>query len=564
MGIKTYVLAFALGVSSQVFAQDIASNTRKANQITDLFFDGLKDKLNENYKSAALSFTKVIALDQNQHAAYFELALAHFRQNNFTEAENAIRNAIKLNGKNVWYLKLATDIYKQTGDMDALVVAFDALIALDADNENYYHDRANALFIAGKTDASLAAYNALEKRFGVSKGSIAAKLRFNKDKKINPTQDLQQLIANEPQDISNYLNLSGLLLQENKSEAALVNLLKAKAIAPTNFEVNMALADVYNDLKRQDEAYAALKQAFLTDEMPLAAKTKVLTQMLTKSKNQNIANQFKELAEITEKLHPQQQKITLLQGDFFYQNNEFEQAAKYYKAAVAQNENTYMAWQKLLAVETLIGNYAGAIKSGEKALTMYPNQVLLYYYLAFALHRKGQTAQADLELKNALTLESDDDNLNAMIYALQAEVFIDQSKFKEADAAFDKAIKLAPTNYLTMSNYAYYLALRNHDLTKAERLAKLAVTALPQDASVLDTYAMVLLKNGNAKAALNYIALAVKNNSNQNHVYLEHYGDILFVNGDRENAILQWQKSKDMGNLSDKLIRKINEKKYIK
>jgi predicted negative regulator of RcsB-dependent stress response len=45
---------------------------------------------------------------------------------------------------------------------------------------------------------------------------------------------------------------------------------------------------------------------------------------------------------------------------------------------------------------------------------------------------------------------------------------------------------------------------------------------------------------------------------------LEHYGDILFLKGDKENAVAQWQKAKSAGNQSDKLNRKINEKKYIK
>jgi Flp pilus assembly protein TadD len=188
----------------------------------------------------------------------------------------------------------------------------------------------------------------------------------------------------------------------------------------------------------------------------------------------------------------------------------------------------------------------------------------LYYYRAFALHRNGQNAEAGFELKNALQLEPEDVNLKAMILALQAEVLIDQGKLKEADAAFDKAVALAPNNYLTLSNYAYYLALRNHDLPKAEKLASKAALALPQNSSILDTYAIVLLKLNKLDDALKYIEKALQNNEGGNPVYLEHYGDILFLKGDKENALAQWQKAKVAGNQSEKLNRKINEKKYIK
>ncbi|RZK52086.1 MAG: tetratricopeptide repeat protein, partial [Pedobacter sp.] len=198
------------------------------------------------------------------------------------------------------------------------------------------------------------------------------------------------------------------------------------------------------------------------------------------------------------------------------------------------------------------------------ALSIYPNQAILYYYRAFALHRNGQNAEAGLEIKSALLLDGDDNNLKAMIFALQAEVLIDQEKLKEADVAFDKAISLAPDNYLTLSNYAYYLALRNQNLAKAETLAAKAAMALPKNASVLDTYAIVLFKLGKYDLALSWIEKALQNNEASNPVYLEHYGDILFSKGEKEKAVVQWQKAKQAGNDSEKLNKKINEKKYIK
>lgn len=211
-----------------------------------------------------------------------------------------------------------------------------------------------------------------------------------------------------------------------------------------------------------------------------------------------------------------------------------------------------------------MGQYNEAIKTGEEALSIYPNQAILYYYRAFALHRNGQNAEAGIEIKSALQLDGDDKNLKAMIFALQAEVLIDQQKLKEADVAFDKAIELAPDNYLTLSNYAYYLALRNQNPVKAETLAAKAATALPKNTSVADTYALVLLKLGKYDLALTWIQKALPNNEASNPVYLEHYGDILFLKGDKEGALLQWQKAKQAGNDTDKLNKKINEKKYIK
>jgi tetratricopeptide (TPR) repeat protein len=271
-----------------------------------------------------------------------------------------------------------------------------------------------------------------------------------------------------------------------------------------------------------------------------------------------------ELVEIAIKSNPNHPQLILLFGDVLYQQGNLNAAKLQYLNVLKSSQKLYIAWEKVLGIQTLMGQYAEAIKTGEEALSIYPNQAILYYYLAFALHRNGQNAEAGLEIKSALMLDSEDKNLKAMIFALQAEVFIDQQKFKEADAAFDKAIALTPDNYLTLSNYAYYLALRNHNLSKAEMLASKSAAELPKNASIADTYALVLFKLGKYEQALNWIQKALQNNEALNPVYLEHYGDILFMKGDTKNALLQWEKAKQLGNNAQKLNQKINEKKYIK
>lgn len=559
---KFLFIALMIASHEMTWAQQNTVAVKDSNAIKELFFAGLKDKLNENYVGASNNFSKVLVIDPNNDAAYFELANMQIRQNKLLDAEVSIKKAIAAQPNNVWYLKLQTEVYKRNGNMDALVQTFDKLIQLDSETESFHFDRANALYIAGKMEESQKAYDLLEQKFGVSKASTAAKKRFKMQGAAST--DLNKLISDNPNDVKNYLDLSGVLLEKNQNTEALATLMKAKALAPDNYEVNLALADVYHSLKKTDEALAALKTAFESPEMPLPVKLKILSQMLPRFNNPQVAKSAAQLGAITLEDHKDDPKVKVLYGDILYQQGNLQGAKEQYLGAVKISEQLYIAWEKVLGVQTLMGNYEEAIKTGEDALSIYPNQAILYYYRAFALHRNGQNAEAGFELKNALQLEPEDVNLKAMILALQAEVLIDQGKLKEADAAFDKAVALAPNNYLTLSNYAYYLALRNHDLPKAEKLASKAALAMPQNSSILDTYAIVLLKLNKLDDALKYIEKALQNNEGGNPVYLEHYGDILFLKGDKDNALGQWQKAKVAGNQSEKLNRKINEKKYIK
>jgi tetratricopeptide (TPR) repeat protein len=419
------------------------------------------------------------------------------------------------------------------------------------------------LLIFGKIEAAKIVYEVIEKKFGVSKDLILARQRIIIQNTAS-SDDIHQLLTENPTDVKNIIYLSRILLEKNKNEEALTLLLKAKILEPENFEVDLAMANIYQSLKKNELAIGPLKTAFANPSMPIPNQIKIVSLMLKRFNNLLVVKDATELAQIAIKTHPDNSELIILYGDVLYQQGNLSKAKEQYKTALKISDQFYKAWEKLLAIQTLMGQYEEAIGTGEEALSIYPNQAILYYYKAFALHRNGQNAEAGIEIKSALQLDGDDNNLKAMIFALQAEVLIDQEKLKDADAAFDKAIALAPENYLTLSNYAYYLALRNQNLGKAEMLAAKAAMALPQNSSILDTYAIVLFKLAKYDLALSYIEKALQNNEVSNPVYLEHYGDILYFKGDKENAVVQWQKAKQAGNDSEKLNKKINEKRYVK
>ncbi|SFH30382.1 tetratricopeptide repeat protein [Pedobacter insulae] len=563
---KSKIIFILLCCHTWLYAQDPSLlKVRDSNIVKELFFAGLKEKMLENYVSAGANFKKIIELSPENDAAFFELANVNFRQQKLLDAEINIKKAIAVNPKNIWYFKLQSEIYKRNGNMDALIPVFDKLITLSPLNEDYYFDRANALFLAGKADEALNAYDLIEKKFGTSTALTTAVQRIKlQNTEVSSDAAIEKILAENPTDVKNHLYLSGALVEKNKKEEAISVLQKAKLLEPGNYEIDLAIADIYQSQRKNELAIVPLRAAFAHPAMPVENKIKIITQMLPRFSNALVVKDATELTEVALKASPNDAKLLILYGDVLYQQGDLTRAKGQYQAAIKISEQLYIAWEKLLAMQTLTGQYNDAIKTGEDALAIYPNQAILYYYRAFALHRNGQNAEAGIEIKSALLLDGEDTKLKAMIFALQAEVLIDQQKLKEADQAFDKSIALEPNNYLTLSNYAYYLALRNHNLSKAEMLASKAAAAQPKNASIADTYAFVLFKLEKYELAKALIQRALQNNEGSNPVYLEHYGDILFVKGEKEAGLLQWQKAKQAGNDSQKLTKKINEKKYIK
>jgi len=541
----------------------LPSTNRDSNMVKQLFFAGLREKMTENYATASTNFSKIVSLDPNNHAAFFELANSNLRQDKMSEAEQNIKQAIKLNPDNQWYWRLLGEVYKRTNKMPELVEVFAQLTRLQPDNDSYYFDKANAQFLSGQIEASKATYNEIEAKFGPSKDLSKARQRFQQNGNATDSEIVKLLEGNQA-DVKNYLYAAGLLLQKGNDPEALKVLTKAQQLEPNNFEVNLGLADIYRKQKNDDAAFSSLKLAFESTEMPLDEKIKIIAALFPKLDQPIVAKNVTDLSKIVADKNPTSAKALALYGDVLYQQNKLKDALVQYQLALKQSEQVYVVWEQVINIQTLLGHYEEAVKVGEEALSIYPNQAGLYYYMAYAQFKTGKFESAQTNLKSALQLDVENKSLQAQVYALQGDIYINQNNFASAKTAFEKAISIEPDNYLIMNNYAFYLALKNDDLTKATKYAEMAANAMPNNPSVIDTYAFILFKQQKYDLAKIWIEKALQNNSSKNGVYLERYGDILYMKGNKDEAVIQWQKAKEAGNGSELLNKKINEKKYFK
>ena len=134
-------------------------------------------------------------------------------------------------------------------------------------------------------------------------------------------------------------------------------------------------------------------------------------------------------------------------------------------------------------------------------------------------------------------------------------------QFKQSDQSYNKALELDSKNSYVLNNYAYYLSLRGENLIEAEKMSRRSNELDPDNSSSEDTYAWILFKLKKYGEARIWIERALQHDS-KSAVQLEHYGDILYFLGEKENALAQWRVAKKMGLRSETLDRKINEEKY--
>ena len=98
-------------------------------------------------------------------------------------------------------------------------------------------------------------------------------------------------------------------------------------------------------------------------------------------------------------------------------------------------------------------------------------------------------------------------------------------------------------------------------------MVKKALAGEPENTSYLDTYAWILFLRHDYKPALEYIEKAINSAENDEEELtgelLEHYGDILFMNGQPEKALDCWRKALELNPTSELLRKKVDHKTYF-
>jgi tetratricopeptide (TPR) repeat protein len=539
-------------------------NTNDSILVREWFFEGLKAKATQNNELAGEYFKRVVAADPSNDAALFELANLYFAQNQDKEAERYARGATTVKPANKWYWLLLAEVYKKNNDFIQLNQVFDELIKLEP-KEEYYFDKANALLLQNKVDEANLLFNEIEKQFGPSEDLSSQRQRvyLKQGKSEKVIEELESHLKTDPNDIRSYLILSELYANDKNKAKALDFLEKAKSIDPQNAYVRLTLADFYESSGKDNDAFIELKSAFASPGLSIDQKIQIILSYFPKFSEPAVRAKAEELSSIIAKVHPEDAKAFSVYGDVLYQQGKFLEARQSYLKAVKLNSNVYLIWLQLVRIELSLSQFAAAIAHGEEALTLFPNQAELYLFTAIAYNQEKKFEKAITYLKSAASLESEDKLVLAQVYASLGDAFNAVKKFVESDESYDKALQYDGSNSYVLNNYAYYLALRGESLEKAEQMSRRSNELDPNNASFQDTFAWVLFKQQKYKEARIWMERALSNEKSKSGVQVEHYGDILYFLGEKENALDQWKRAVSYGVKSPVLERKINEKKYI-
>jgi tetratricopeptide (TPR) repeat protein len=320
------------------------------------------------------------------------------------------------------------------------------------------------------------------------------------------------------------------------------------------------MAEFYRLDNNAEKQIEYLGLAFRNRSLPVDRKMAVIIDFLT---NENLFNDNKTaidtLINVLSKIHPGDFRVMTAKADYLSKIEKYEEAIAVYNEVLEEQKDNYFIWEQAIFIENILGNTEQVYNKCSEALRIFNDKPFLYLLHGSAAMQKDKNNEAIKSLEKGLEYVENNIPLTVQFYMFLAESWRNLERDKKSDEYFEKALQMEPDNIMILNNYGYYLALREENLEKAEKMSKKTIIAEPQNSTYLDTYAWILFKMGKLKEAQRYIEKAIENGGDQDPDILEHYGDILQKSGMAAEAKKYWLKAKEKGGSSEELERKINE-----
>ena len=519
-----------------------------------------------NQQAAVTLFSKCLQINPASSSAMFELAKIHSSNGDQTSSALLLEKAISLSPENKWYKILLAQIYQQGKQYKKASDIYQQLYAQDPENLEYLYMNAALLSSAEKYDLAIKAYNELEKKIGINDQISVEKQQIYQaaGKKKEALLELQKLIDNNPAEPRYYGLMADYYLSEKDEANALKYYMKILEIDPDNGFVLFSLTSFYREKNDKVKAWEYARKGFLNKSVEVDTKIQFYLMMTAdQDKPFFTEDQVNELVNILVQSNGDDYRVYTVYAEYLIHKGKLTEARDQLRKVLETQKDNYLIWERMILISNDLLDFKTVYSDAATAIELFPNQPILYGLRAVAcLQLEKYTETLDI-LKEGEEYLLDNIPLKIQFYLYRAEANYKLDRVVEAFRAFDDVIKLDPENWLAMNNYAYYLSLRNENLEKAEQLSSRAVRANPENPTYLDTYAWVLFMRKDYNLAKFYMETAIKNGGEKNGVIVEHYGDILFMLGKKENAIEQWKKALETGDFSKFLNEKIKQGRYI-
>ncbi|WAC10974.1 tetratricopeptide repeat protein [Dyadobacter pollutisoli] len=521
--------------------------------------EGMKFMMKDEPERAIPVFEKLVQLNAQEGASHFMLASALIKMERYDDAIASSKKAYDLNKENIFYAQQLAELYAKRRKYSEAAQIYESLLAKSPENIQYGIELAAVYVFNDQFDKAIDTYNILEKSLGVTEEITHQKQQLylrqnNLDKALN---EGKKLIAAEPGEVSYRVELAEMLIANDRIVEAVVPLEEALKINPDEAQAHVLLADIYRRNGDVQKCNQELRLVFANPNLDADPKIRVLTGYLTMLKTEAEFSEAISLAKQLSETHPNESRTNVIYADLLMRLDKKAEARDMYSKAARIDGSVFQVWGAILQLDGDLNQVDSMLVHSEKALEVFPNQGMFWYSNGTAHLMKKNYKEAISSLEESLKLISDKPDLVPYINAQLGDAYNGLGEHQKSDAAYELALKGNPDNDHVLNNYSYFLSLRKEKLDLALKMSEKLVLQHQNNPTYLDTYAWVLYIRKDYKKAKEFLEKAMMDSSGVSGTIVEHYGDVLFKLGERDNAVAQWKKAKRMGETTELLDKKI-------
>ena len=534
------------------------------------YFEAIKQQSSGNFDAAYDLLRHCLDINPNAAEAYFMLSFYDGILKNDSTAVADVKKASELSPGNNAYLERLGAGYFSMNDLEEATKAYEKLAENSPERSDVLDILAQLYGRQKDYDKMLDVLQRMETLEGANEDLTLAKMRVYslQGKKQEEFNELKSMAAKYPNDMNYRVMMGNWLLQNGKADEAYRQYEEVLQAEPGNTDARMSLIDYYRTTGLDLKADSLQEALLLSPKTPKDSKTILIRQAVSESEQQGgdstkVLNLFRKIL-----AEPQETSdmAELCAAYMTLKNMPQDSISKVLEMVLAISPDNAGARLQLIQTEWNRQDFDRAAELSRQAIDYNPDEMAFYYFLGLAYVQKDDDDSALEALRRGVSQINSQSNKDLVsdFYAIMGDILHDKKLDEEAYAAYDSCLQWKDDNYGCLNNYAYYLSEENRELAKAEQMSYRTVQAEPDNPTFLDTYAWILFKRKKYAEAMQYINMAVDNDTTKSAVITEHAGDIHAVNGDIEGAIKFWQQALEAGSENDKAIRrKIKLKKYV-
>lgn len=528
-------------------------NQHKADALAH-FVEGMSFEENGEMEKALAAYRKVLDVDPGQADLASRVASLLTRQEDFPQAIDILKDAVKANPNAPEpLLQLAFISAKYLRRTDQAIQYANRAIALNPHNIEAYERFCEIALAAGDEKKALesldraAPLNGDDPAFWTRLGKLYASIIFRPDRAPKP------------------------------DEIARVNKIFKKAVdhAGENAAVLKDLADYYASTQQVKEAIPLYLRLLELEPEDTNAREKLATGFVLTNQRDKAVQMLEEVI----KQHPEKyQPYDLLAGLLddsaraLEREKKTDQAkATFAKAAANYEQSLVVNPGRASAYLHLAELLLGPLKESERAMKVlkearqrFPQTPEIAYYLAIAQREAKHFQEAVATFEEALheaELQGAEIT-NARFYFDYGAAAEQAGLYDKAADLFRKSIAIDPANAADAYNYlAYMWAEHNIRLDEAEQMIKLALQADSNNGAYIDTLGWLEYRQGKFDQALVDLLRAAQKLTRDDPVVFEHIGDTFAKMNKVAQAVDAWQKAFNLDPQNKKLSEKIDNAK---